>query len=88
MPRQIDKHRNIEIAISEEAVEEALALWITQFHGIEVERKNIEIIKDGNKLTAKITKRARPNLLLQPSTQRPIPPEVVPEAQDPDGLSE
>lgn len=87
MPRQTDKHRNIEIAISEEAVEEALALWITQFHGIEVERKNIEIVKDGDKLTAKITKRARPSQLLQPSTQRPVLPNVVPETQDSDCLS-
>lgn len=58
MPRQTDKHRNIEIAISEGAVEEALAMWITKFHGIDVDKKHIEILKDGEKLTAKITKRA------------------------------
>lgn len=60
MPRQTDKHRNIEIAISAEAVEEALSLWITKYHGIEVDRKHIEITTDEGKISVKITKRAQP----------------------------
>ena len=59
MPRQTNQHRNIEIAISEEAVEEALSLWITKYHGIEVDRKHIEITVDEGKISVKITKRAQ-----------------------------
>jgi len=77
MPRQSDKYRNIEIAITEEAVEEALALWITQFHGIKVDRKHIEIVKDGDKLTARITKRAKSG----------VQPDVVSEAPVQDSVS-
>lgn len=59
MPRQTNQHRNIEIAVSEEAVEEALSMWITKYHGIEVDRKHIEITVDEGKISAKITKRAQ-----------------------------
>jgi hypothetical protein len=58
MPRQRDKHRNIEITIGEDGVEEALAMWVTKYHGIDVDRKQIAVEKgqDG-KLIAKITKK-------------------------------
>ena len=64
MPRQNDKHRNIEIAISAEAVEEALSLWITKYHGFEVDRKHIEITVDEGKISAKITKRAQSDTVI------------------------
>jgi hypothetical protein len=60
MPRRNDNHREINIEISEEAVEEALAMWITEHHGFEVDRKQIEIVKDEDgKTHAKIKKRAK-----------------------------
>jgi len=60
MPRPNDNHRSINIEVSEEAVEEALAMWITTHHGIEVDRKAIEIIKDEDgTIHAKIKKRAK-----------------------------
>lgn len=60
MPSRPDKHREINIEVTEEAVEEALAMWITKYHGIEVDRKSIEVIRDeGGKVHAKITKRAK-----------------------------
>jgi hypothetical protein len=59
MPRRKDEHREIRIEVSEEAVEEALAMWITKYHGIEVDRKEVEVVTEDGKVQAKITKRAR-----------------------------
>lgn len=60
MPRQRNKHRNIEIVITPEAINEALAMWVTEYHGIEIDHKQIEIYQDDKgQLTAKITKRAK-----------------------------
>lgn len=60
MPRRTDEHRDIEINVSEDAVDEALAMWITKYHGIEVDRKSIEVIRsEDGKISAKITKRGK-----------------------------
>jgi hypothetical protein len=58
MPRKTNKHRDIEIIVSEDAIEEALALWITKHHGIEIDRKSIVVTTSGDKLSVKITKAA------------------------------
>jgi hypothetical protein len=60
MPRRTDEYREISIEVTEGAVEEALAMWITKYHGIEVDRKSIEVVKgeDGS-IHARITKRAK-----------------------------
>lgn len=60
MPRRNDEYREISIEVTEQAVEEALAMWVTQFHGIEVDRKQIVVVKgEDGKIHAKITKRAK-----------------------------
>lgn len=60
MPRRTDEHREISIEVSEEAVEEALAMWITEYHGFEVEKKAIEVVKgEDGRIRAKITKKAK-----------------------------
>lgn len=60
MPRRTDEHREISIEVTEGAVEEALAMWITEYHGIEVDKKAIEVVKgEDGKIHAKITKRAK-----------------------------
>lgn len=81
MPRQKDKHRNIEIVITPDAVTEALAMWVTQYHGINVDRKQIEIEKDDEgKLVARITKKPEPAKPAKLETSA----DSLPEDQEPD----
>lgn len=72
MPRRTDEHREIRIEVSEEAVEEALAMWITKYHGIEVDRKSIEVASEDGKISAKITKRANKDDKSEPESKTPV----------------
>jgi len=57
MPRRKDTYKEIQISVSQEAVEEALARWIKTEHGIDVDRKMICIVLDeADNITATITK--------------------------------
>jgi hypothetical protein len=43
MPRRKEPTRDIEITIGQEAMQDALSLWIQRYHGIEVDPRTIEV---------------------------------------------
>lgn len=60
MPKPRHTYRNIDIALTPEAVQEAMALWITKYHGIEVNHKQVRVSSDSEgRVSVSITKQAK-----------------------------
>ena len=56
MPRVKQPKRIVEILLDEESVRDALALWVSTYHGIEVRANKIEIVVEDGRMSAKFEK--------------------------------